>query len=45
MKKIIEADTDPMKEVHTCGQHLLPLPHTQIFGQIWAKEGDRERDH
>ena len=26
MKEIIEADTDPMKEVLHLGQHLLPLP-------------------
>ena len=45
MKEIIEADTDPMKQVLCLGQDLLPLPHKKLCCQIWAKEEDHEGDH
>ena len=41
MKEIIEADTDPMKEVlrpcYASGQHLLP--HKKLCCQIWVQGG------
>ena len=41
IKEIIEADTDPMKEVlcpcYASGQHLLP--HKKLCCQIWVQGG------
>ena len=39
MKEIIEADTDPMKEVLRPGRDLLPLLHKKIMLSNLGQEG------